>query len=66
MKRLIMAVLISASLTTFTTTAHSENFNYIVPASIDGGTAKWAQRVTKQWSKFLKNYGHTVSLRYNL
>ena len=64
MKRLIMAVLISASLTTFTTTAHSENFNYIVAGSVSGGHAKWAQQVTKQWNKFLKNYGHTISLRY--
>ena len=59
-----MAVFFAASLTTFTTTAHSENFNYIVPAPVDGGNAKWAQQVTKQWNKFLKKYGHTVSLRY--
>jgi hypothetical protein len=64
MKRLIMAVFFAASLMTFTTTAHSENFNYIVGASVDGGQAKWAQQLTKQWNKFLKNYGHTVSLRY--
>ena len=64
MRRLIMAVFFAASLTTFTTTAHSENFNYIVPAPVDGGNAKWAQQVTKQWNKFLKKYGHTVSLRY--
>ena len=56
MRRLIMAVFFAASLTTFTTTAHSENFNYIVPAPVDGGNAKWAQQVTKQWNKFLKKY----------
>ena len=54
MKRLITAVTLAASLITFTTTAHSENFNYIVGASVDGGQAKWAQQLTKQWNKFLK------------
>ena len=61
MKRFIMAAFIMAA---FTTAAYAENFTYIVPAAVDGGTAKWAQQVTKQWNKFLKNYGHTVSLRY--
>jgi hypothetical protein len=42
----------------------AETFTYIVPAGIDGGNGKWAQKFTKEWNKHLKPYGHDIVLRY--
>ena len=30
----------------------------------EGGNAKWAQRVVKEWNKYLGNDGHKVVIRY--
>ena len=58
MKRLIIAFIMAV----FTTTAYAETFTYIVPAGPDGGNAKWAQRVVKEWNKYLGN--DKVVIRY--
>jgi hypothetical protein len=42
----------------------AETFTYIVPAGVEGGNAKWAQKFTQAWNKKLKNYGHDIVLRY--
>ena len=61
MNKTILAVMITAFLTT---AAAAEQFTYIVPSSPDGGIAKHAQQVTKEWSKFLAKKGHSLNLRY--
>ena len=60
MKNLIFAILFSA----MSFTAYAETFTYIVPAKPEGGNAKWAQRVVKEWNKYLGNDGHKVVIRY--
>lgn len=46
------------------TSVIAETFTYIVPAAIDGGNAKWAQKFTKEWNKELAKEGHDIILRY--
>ncbi len=60
MKKLIFAIIFSA----MSFTAYAETFTYIVPAGPEGGNAKWAQRVVKEWNKYLEMDGHKVVLRY--
>ena len=64
MRSLLLSILFCYGLIVMSVTAHAETFTYIVPAGPEGGNAKWAQRVVKEWNIFLKAEGHKVVIRY--
>ena len=59
MRNLIFTILFSA----MSFTAYAETLPTLFQKA-EGGNAKWAQRVVKEWNKYLGNDGHKVVIRY--